>query len=192
MDMLIVIDMQEDFCADDGAYACGGVDIRETQAIVPNVHRLLDYAHQNAIPSIATLFTIYTDMHGEGLIAPTLLSKRPFLKQNGFRLGSHGHQSYHKLPKSKYEIVKPRYSAFYATPLDILVRSLGVTQVTIAGITTGGGVAATARDAHLRDLPVTIVQDAVASPHPGDKETALQTLREVGHVCDTNSWLSRR
>src|SRR4051812_18010352 len=43
---LIVIDMQNDFCDDEGASAQNGADLRVVQAIVPSIHQLADTARQ--------------------------------------------------------------------------------------------------------------------------------------------------
>ena len=60
-------------------------------------------------------------------------------------------------------IKKHRYSAFYGTDLEIILRGLGVTTVVIAGVSTDNCCHATARDALFRDFRVVVLADATAS-----------------------------
>src|SRR5919107_254126 len=60
-------------------------------------------------------------------------------------------------------ITKHRYSAFYGTDLEIILRGLGVTTVVIAGVTTENCCHATARDAFFRDYQVVVLADATAT-----------------------------
>ncbi len=49
-------------------------------------------------------------------------------------------------------ISKPRYSAFFGTPLETVLRSNGIRTVVVAGLTTDVCVSSTARDAFQRDF----------------------------------------
>ncbi|MPZ24918.1 MAG: isochorismatase family protein [Micromonosporaceae bacterium] len=61
------------------------------------------------------------------------------------------------------DIVKRRVSAFYATPLEVYLRALGVRLLLVGGIFTNVGVETTVRDAYDRDVDVIVVSDACAS-----------------------------
>jgi nicotinamidase-related amidase len=58
-------------------------------------------------------------------------------------------------------VVKRRYSGFYQTTLDMLLRRLGVGIVVLTGVATNGCVLATALDAYFRDYWVVIPSDCV-------------------------------
>ena len=60
-------------------------------------------------------------------------------------------------------ITKHRFSAFYGTDLEIILRGLGVTTVVITGVTTENCCHATARDAFFRDFQVAFLSDATAT-----------------------------
>jgi len=62
-----------------------------------------------------------------------------------------------------FEIVKKRYSMFFGTGLDQLLRRLDVDQVILAGVNTHACIRTAAIDAYQRDLPVLIVRGCVAS-----------------------------
>jgi nicotinamidase-related amidase len=61
-------------------------------------------------------------------------------------------------------ITKRRRSAFHDTGLDTLLRDLGVTQIVLAGISTGSGVESTARSASDHGYHVVLATDAMGDP----------------------------
>ncbi|SEE69748.1 Nicotinamidase-related amidase [Streptomyces sp. 3213] len=63
-------------------------------------------------------------------------------------------------------LTKRRRSAFHDTGLDTLLRDLGVTQVVLAGISTGSGVESTARSASDHGYHVVLATDAMTDPDP--------------------------
>src|SRR5919107_1493056 len=76
-------------------------------------------------------------------------------------------------------ITKHRYSAFYGTDLEIILRGLGVTTVVIAGVTTENCCHATARDAFFRDFQVVFLADATATSGYPDLGYGSMTAAEV-------------
>lgn len=60
-------------------------------------------------------------------------------------------------------VVKKRYSAFFGTNLDAILRSRGIGEVVIAGVNTHACVRTAAIDAYQRDLRVILASDCVAS-----------------------------
>ena len=60
-------------------------------------------------------------------------------------------------------LTKPRYSAFFGTPLDTLLRSGGVKTVVVTGVATNVCVESTARDAHQLDYCVVLPTDCIAA-----------------------------
>ena len=80
------------------------------------------------------------------------------------------------------QILKHRVSAFYGTPLDMILRNLGIGEVLIAGVATDLAVQSAAREAHDRGYVVTIVSDCCASVSDSDHEDALRLLSKVAAV----------
>ena len=76
-------------------------------------------------------------------------------------------------------IPKHRYSAFYGTDLEIILRGLGVTTVVITGVSTDNCCHATARDALFRDYRVVILADATASGDLADLGWGAMTAEEA-------------
>jgi nicotinamidase-related amidase len=79
------------------------------------------------------------------------------------------------LPEEKV-IRKHRYSAFYNTDLEIVLRCLGITDLIITGVMTNLCCESTARDAYFRDLRVFVLLDATGTVN---EELHLATLKNL-------------
>uniref|UniRef100_UPI003B39FB39 cysteine hydrolase family protein n=1 Tax=Bosea sp. (in: a-proteobacteria) TaxID=1871050 RepID=UPI003B39FB39 len=66
--------------------------------------------------------------------------------------------------------------------LEWLLRKLGIEHLVVAGIVTNGGVASTVRDAHVRDLDVTVLEDGCAAPTPAMHAEAIAALKPVARI----------
>ena len=91
-------------------------------------------------------------------------------------------------------ITKRGWGAFARTDLDARLRSLGVTQVVIAGVATSYGIESTARDAYDLGYHVTIAADAVTDPTPEGHQHRLDrvfpALGQVGKTAEIIALLS--
>ena len=76
-------------------------------------------------------------------------------------------------------IDKPKYSAFYDTDLDALLRRLGRRQLLLTGVFGHHGVLLTAADAYMRNLQVLLVADAMADYSRAEHEMTLAYVAEV-------------
>lgn len=79
-------------------------------------------------------------------------------------------------------IVKKRISAFHGTPLELSLRSLGVTTLTIAGVATDIAVQSAARDAHDRDFKVEIAADSCAAASEEDHDQAIANMSKFAKI----------
>ena len=85
---------------------------------------------------------------------------------------------------------KKRYSCFYGTDLEILLRSLKIDAIFLTGLTADVCVMNTAFDAFNRDLKVFVVSDCTETVYPEDKEAALRIIsRRLGWVVDSEEAL---
>jgi nicotinamidase-related amidase len=76
-------------------------------------------------------------------------------------------------------ILKPRYSAFYGTPLEFLLDELGASTLVIAGIAVDMCVMATAQDAYMRKYKLRIPSNCVAGFVPAQERAALEALKRT-------------
>ena len=77
-------------------------------------------------------------------------------------------------------IVKPRFSAFFATPLDLYLRRLGVTDVVLAGTTTPNCIRCTCYDALSLDYGVTVLSDCCSSNTDEIQRANLEDMERIG------------
>lgn len=188
---LLLVDLQNDFIHPDGAYARGGVISATIEALPKRLGAVIDAARSQAIPTIATLFTLVPGPDGP-LISEPLARLRPFLTDGDFAPGSWGQSSIDAVGPIDVTVEKVAYSAFHASRLEFVLDRLGITALLIAGIVTNGGVASTVRAAHVLDLHTVVLSDGCAAfgAEPHDAAIAsLATVSEVATCSDVLGWL---
>ena len=79
-------------------------------------------------------------------------------------------------------VLKPMHSAFFCTPLELVLRSLRVRRLVLAGVAGDGCITATALDAHMRHYEVIVAGDATASTTAARNARALAQL-EASKAC---------
>jgi ureidoacrylate peracid hydrolase len=149
---LLFVDLQNDFLHADGAYGRAGQSSPEIAALPERLHPVADRFRTRGGLVIATQFTLVPGRTGEPLISPHLKQLRPFLKKGDFAPGSWGNATVDLLQPVDIAVEKIAYSAFYMSRLEWVLRKTGIDRLVIGGIVTNGGVASTAREAHVRDL----------------------------------------
>ena len=77
------------------------------------------------------------------------------------------------------QVLKPRHSAFYSTPLDLLLRQLRCKRLVITGIAADNCVLFTAMDAYVRGYSLWVPADCVAAESDDDKDAALRQMQRV-------------
>lgn len=179
---LLLIDLQNDFLDPRGAYGRAGQSAPEIAVLPERLAPLADAFRANGGLVIATQFTLVPGRGGEPLISPHLKQLRPFLATGDFAPGSWGQSTVARLQPVDVVIEKIAYSAFHMTRLDWVLRKLGVEQLIVGGIVTNGGVASTVRDAHVRDIAVTVLSDGAAAFSPKIHAAAIEGLRPVARI----------
>lgn len=187
---LLLADLQNDFIHPDGAYARGGQKAAEIAALPDRMAPLAKAVRAQGGLVIATQFTLVPGRAGEPLISPHLRQLRPFLRKGDFAPGSWGNATVDQLQPVDVVIEKIAYSAFHMTRLEWVLRKLGITELIVGGIVTNGGVASTVRDAHVRDIHCTVLEDGCAAFSHEVHATAIEALKPVARVADVAKMLA--
>lgn len=173
---LIVVDVQNDFCHDEGAFGRRGRNLGFIQSMVPNLVDFIAKARAKAVPVI-----FIRTSHGSWTNSAVWLERAKDVSISEIPVcsdGSWGAEFYgvQPLPGDKV-VVKHRYSGFYATDLDLVLRATGITTVLMTGVATNVCVESTARDAFQRDYHVVFISDCCATTNAEDHQA---TLRNIG------------
>jgi nicotinamidase-related amidase len=81
------------------------------------------------------------------------------------------------LPDSEdYFVLKPMHSAFYMTPLEVLLQHLQVETLILTGITSNSCITATAHDGNMRGFDIFVPQDCSCARHLPEHQQALHQL----------------
>lgn len=179
---LLLVDLQNDFVHPKGAYGRAG---QAASAIAALPSRLAPLAKAMRLRGgwvVSTHFTLVPGRGGEPIVSPHLTALRPFLGRGDFAPGAWGHTLVEELSPADLSVEKVAYSAFYQTRLEWVLRKAGIERLIVGGIVTNGGVASTARDAHVRDLDVTVLADGCADFSVETHETAVAALRPVCRI----------
>ena len=149
---LLVIDMQE-FFLDPASptFTCGGL------AILPTVKRLIHAFREADRPVIYTCHVHHPDRIDVGIMGWWWEG----MCVEG-SVESKVHDDIAPLPNEKV-IFKHRYSAFYNTDLETVLRCLKVEDLVISGIMTNLCCESTTRDAYYRDYRVFFLADGTGS-----------------------------
>ena len=108
----------------------------------------------------------------------------PIANRDALVDGTHGVDIFPALaPKpGEHVIKKHRYSGFFGTDLDIILREWGVDTVIICGTTTENCCHATARDAMFRNYRVVFLSDATATYDYPDRGFGRMANADVHHA----------
>ncbi len=149
---LMVIDMQRFFLDQDSpAFTCGG------PAVLPVVRRLVAAFRDAKRPVIFTRHVHHPDNLDSGIMA--------WWWDDMCLEGSPESEIHPELAPTPHEkvIFKHRYSAFYNTDLDTVLRCLKIEDLVITGVMTNMCCESTARDAYYRDYRVFFPADGTGA-----------------------------
>ena len=188
---LIIVDMQNDFLAEKGAYARGNTTSHEASLLAARIAPVAQAVKQKQGLVAASLFTLWPDTKGEPMISPHLLALRPFLRAGDFAVGSWGHANVDTIaPWVDVSVYKVAFSAFFNTQLDWVLRRAGIDTVAVCGILTNGGVASTVRDAHMRDYQTIVLSDGCATFKDAAQQAALADMASVAKVMTCGEFIA--
>jgi ureidoacrylate peracid hydrolase len=178
--VVLVIDMQNDFCDENGAYHRNDpltFPVRGMKAMIFRLQHFLAEARKNGTAILYVKYLVDDQGRDVGLHAKT---PRPFLLKEGLRRNTWGGEIVEALKPfpGDFIIEKSRYSAFYNTKLETVLRALRAETLFLTGVATHVCVESTIRDAYFRDYPSVLVEDCCQA---WNEESHLAAVRNVLH-----------
>jgi len=180
---LLVIDMQNDFCAEGGyVEKVVGKDVAACRAVVAPIMSLVAAARTHRVPVIWIKANYDPQRVPEGMLA----KQREKSQVVCCSPGSWGHKLYGvESAPDETVIEKHSFSAFTNTQLEQALREKGVRTVVFAGVQTNVCVESSLRDAVCRGFYAVLASDCVASHTPPLHEATLKNVQFLfGDVLD--------
>ena len=183
---MIVVDMQNAFLNESGSVAMMGLDITYLKETIGPVIRLVDVCHAVGIPVIFTRYVLRPDYTDAGLRE----ERRPGACASASLVAGTWDADLDprmEVRPTDYILDKTRYSSFYNTNLEVILRGLQVDTLIVCGVTTEICVESTIRDAYFRDFSILVPADAVAATDVDRHRGTLRTIEYgFGTVTTTN------
>jgi ureidoacrylate peracid hydrolase len=175
---VLVVDMQNDFVSKGGMMDRGGIDISAVQRAVDPISSILNVARSAGMKIIYLKMGYRADLSDLGstdsvnrqrhsLFGVGQECTAPDGSKGGFLVqGTWNTDIIPELAPKPGDIVvcKTRYSGFYRTDLDEILKKLNVRNLIVTGCTTSICVESTIRDAMFRDYRCALVSDCAAEP----------------------------
>lgn len=195
---LLVVDMQNAYASEGGYLDLAGFDIAGAAGVIEKIAMLVETARRSGVTVVFFRNgwdAEYVEAGGPGSPnwwksnALKTMRDRPELQGKLLAKGTWDYALVDRLQPQPGDIVieKPRYSAFYNTALDSVLRARGIRNLAFCGIATNVCVESTLRDGYHREYFVVLLEDAThqAGPPFLQEATAYNVEKFFGWVSNT-------
>ncbi len=179
---LLVMDVQNDFCAEGGAFDKDGKDVNLLQAMVPNLISFIEKARETGLPIIFSRSVHSSDgshyLSDSYVEQGTRRAKQRYIEYPVCKKDSWGAEFFKGIEPLPGEVVitKHRFSAFMDTDLDLILRSKGIRTLIVTGMATNICVETTTREGFCRDYYMVVLRDCTSTYSEELHNNALNTI----------------
>lgn len=207
---VIVVDMQNDFGSPEGMFGRAGIDLTDIRATIEPTRHVLASARRAGMKVVYLKMAFRSDFSDAGAPdAPNWLKHLP-IKAGESVIAPDGNPSrilirdtwntevVRELSPEPGDVVvyKHRFSGFFETDLDAILKDWGIRNLVFTGCTTSVCVESTIKDAMFRDYHCLLLEDCTAEaigaglPRSNHDATLLVIQLLVGWVSDSTTWLT--
>jgi len=175
---VIVIDMQNDFGTEGCMFHRAGIDISMIKRAVGPTGKVLAAARESGIPVIYLKMAFKPDLSDAGPVDSPNYARHQLLGVGSVMQAPDGRESrvlvrdtwntgvVSELAPEPADVVlyKHRFSGFFETDLDTVLKRLGAKHLIVTGCTTSTCVESTIRDAMFRDYSCVLLEDCTGEP----------------------------
>jgi ureidoacrylate peracid hydrolase len=179
---LIVVDMQNDFCAAGGMMDLEDADLSAVQAMAERLPSVLEAARAAGVPVVfvRNVYSTEGNVYLSDVWLEQMLRRRgdSYTVREVCAAGSWQGDFYDGISPRKHEpvVTKHRYGAFHNTDLETILSGHGIRTVVLTGVATNACVETTAREAFVRDYYVVFTADGTACYSEEAHEATLRTI----------------
>ena len=175
---LVVIDMQNDFCADNGyIHTTQGADMSGNKPLAARIGKMVEAARE-----IGVMVVWIKAIYDHDLLPAPMLTKM-LAKGKGAvccASGSWGADFYEIGPIDGEQVVEKRcYSAFHNTQMDDILRRRGIKSLVMTGVATNVCVESTLREAFFHGYYIVMPPDCVGSANAYLHEASIKTVEQI-------------
>ncbi|MEG3064858.1 isochorismatase family cysteine hydrolase [Acetomicrobium sp.] len=169
----LIADMQNDFCLPGAPF-----EVKGAMEVAKKIREALQACRKHGL-YVAHVFRYYRPDGSD--VEITRYDK--FVQVGGALIeGTKGGEIVDELKpiEGEYLICKKRWSAFFQTELDNLLKRLGVDQAAVTGVQTPNCIRGTVWDANSLDYEVIVLTDGTGASSPEVHEANLNDMKNIG------------
>ena len=196
---VVVIDMQNAFVSKGGMFDLRGFDVTPNQKIIEPIKKICNAARQKNIKIIKVAHVLSPDLRDVGPDSSFWYKSVKHYRENPKWKNAYlirdtwGSEYPDELKPTENDIYieKPRFSAFFGTRLDVILKTYGLKHLIFVGIATNICVEASIKDAgHLGYWPILITDATTNAGPPFTQNATIFNVKLVyGWVTNTENIL---